>query len=138
MADKYYDVLDGVQKRLVDTGQVNGSRPVYADQVVTAPSSSVGTGSDVSLAIAVGGTAQALLAADSTRSEVFISNPDAGEDLWFRVFSPLATSAASNGQGSIKLPPGASVTITGKPAASLISVVAATTGHKVTAYKVVA
>ena len=53
------------------------------------------------------------------------------------VFAPLATSAAPNASGSIPLKPGASVTITGKPAASLISIVGATTSHKVTAYKVV-
>lgn len=93
-------------------------------------------GSDISFAITAGGTAQALATADITRTEIFISNPDPGEELWFRVFSPLATSATVNGQGSVKLAPGASVTISGKPAASLISIIAGTTGHKVTAYKV--
>lgn len=90
------------------------------------------TATDASGSLTAGGTAQSFLASDSTRLEVVIGNPDATESLWF---APNGITALAFGQGSFEIRSGGSVTITGPAAATAISWVAATTGHKLSGWR---
>jgi hypothetical protein len=80
---------------------------------------------DRSGSITLGGTAQQLVAAASSRSDLFIQNISAG-DIWYSVGGTAAIDTA----GSYKLAAGASVNLAYVEA---ISIVGATTGQKFTA-----
>lgn len=82
--------------------------------------------------ITTGGTAQALFGGATPANGFEIANPDASEDLWVS----QSTTAAPNGQGSIRIPPGAAYTTPDwyKPFGA-VSVYGATTGHKFTAVR---
>jgi len=85
---------------------------------------------DRSLAVTEGGTAQQLMAANPTRRAVFVANTlHNTETIWINF---LGGSAAVQGQGSIPIFPGGSWEPF-KPPLGAISVLAPTTGTKVTA-----
>lgn len=85
-----------------------------------------GTVTNRSGTITSGGTAQTLAPIKSGRRYLFIQNVDASEDLWFNY-----TTAAVVDQPSIRLRPGeAYENPDGFCSSELISVIAATTGHK--------
>lgn len=79
--------------------------------------------------ITAGGTQQTLAAALSTRRYLFIQNLDPAEDLWINF-----TTAAVVDQPSIRIEPGQTFVMEGSfVSTELVSVIAATTGHKFTA-----
>lgn len=87
-------------------------------------------GADGSTTITAGGTAQNLFSGATPTNGFLIANPDAGEDIWFSD----STTAAANATGSILLPAGGYYeTPPGYKPVGAVSVVAATTGHKITA-----
>ena len=96
-----------------------------------------GTLTDRSGSITTGGTKQTLAAANSGRKYLVIQNPStaagqnisAAESLWFNF-----TTDAVVGEPSFELPAGASFVMESSfVSTELISVIAATTGHKWTA-----
>jgi hypothetical protein len=88
--------------------------------------------SDLSTTITAGGTAQTLSAAKS-RMVLVIANPDASEDLWV-AFNGL--TAAANGTGSLRIPAnGGVLSFAGDAPQSAVSIIGATTGHKITAWE---
>lgn len=89
----------------------------------------IGPLTDCSGTITAGGTAQTLVAANTGRQYLFIQNVDASEDLWFNY-----TTAATADKPSIRLAPRESYESSGGfVSTELVSVIAATTGHKYTA-----
>lgn len=84
---------------------------------------------DRSGSITLGGTAQVLAAADSTRRELTVQNISSG-DLWI---NEVGGTAAVDGTGSYKLPSNATAKITSDLA---ISIIGATTGQKFTATEI--
>ncbi len=88
-------------------------------------------GVDGSTTIVAGGTAQTLFGGVTPTNGYEICNPDPIEDLWFSD----TTTAAANGTGSFRIPANGGVYNTPnayKPAGA-VSIVGATTGHKITA-----
>jgi hypothetical protein len=85
---------------------------------------------DGSTTITAGGTAQNLFSGVTPPNGWSVSNPDSSEDLWVSD----ATMAAANGQGSIRVAAGfVYETPVGRKPAGAVSVIGATTGHKITA-----
>lgn len=118
----------------------NGGTFVYADETTPLPVSILGgsitveTGPEVATgatdrsgAIATGGTAQTVMAANATRVEAWVQNIDATEDLWINI---SGGTAAVNGTGSYRLPAG---TAWAGKTTNAVSVIAATTNHKFSA-----
>jgi hypothetical protein len=89
-----------------------------------------GTLTDRSTTITAGGTAQQLVAANTSRRYLLIINPlTATENLWVNF-----TTTAVTDSPSIGLAPGDSLVMEGMfVTTEVVSVIAATTGHKVTA-----
>jgi hypothetical protein len=90
-------------------------------------------GVDGSATITAGGTAQNLFSAATPANGFEIGNPDASEDLWVSD----STTAAANGTGSYRVAAngGTYTTPTGYKPVGAVSIVGATTGHKITARK---
>ncbi len=87
---------------------------------------------DRSGTITAGGTAQTAAAANSGRQYLLIQNLDASEDLWVR----FGATAAVATPGSVKLLGNSGMTFESGPCATgLVSVIAATTGHKFTIWE---
>lgn len=93
---------------------------------ITALGGGAGSYTDRSLSITTGGTAQNIVATNSSRKSVIIQNPSSEKESIF--VNPTGTATA-NGD-SLELTPGGSITFATTQA---ISVLAATTGHKVVA-----
>lgn len=91
------------------------------------------TGADGSTTITSGGAAQNLFGGTAPTNGFEISNPDLSEDLWISD----STTAAANNTGSYRVGPngGTYTTPTGYKPVGAVSVIAATTGHKITARK---
>jgi hypothetical protein len=90
---------------------------------------SAGTLNDKSGTITTGDTAQTLAVVNADRRYLFIQNVDTSEDLWINF-----TTAAVKDEPSIKIEAGGSFTMEGSfVSTELVSVIAATTGHKWTA-----
>lgn len=87
----------------------------------------IGTaGTDGSIALTTGGTAQNIFTPTNGFS---LFNNDPAEEMWFRV----GGTAAANGTGSVRLAPQAYYeSPPGEKVTSAVSVIAATTGHKIT------
>lgn len=122
---------DGV---LVGAG-VDGSlvvHPTLVDvdgRVVVRLQPASGGVTDRSGAITVGGTQQTLAAVKLDRKYLLIQNVDASEEMWINF-----TTTAVADKPSIKIPAGGGFVMEGSYVTSeLVSVVAATTGHKWTA-----
>jgi len=90
-----------------------------------------GTASGGDTSIGSGGVAQNIFAAATPTHGWAVYNPDATEDLWVSD----STTAAANGQGSIRIAAngGGYETPPGYIGFHAVSVIGATTGHKVTA-----
>lgn len=88
-------------------------------------------GADGSTSITTGGTAQNLFGGTTPTNGFEVCNPDPSEDLWISDSS----TAAANGQGSYRVAPagGTYTTPAGYKPIGAVSVIAATTGHKITA-----
>lgn len=88
-------------------------------------------GVDGSTTITAGGTAQNLFSGATPTNGFSVGNPDASEDLWVSD----STTAAANGTGSIRVPANGGLyeTPVGYKPVGAVSVVGATTGHKITA-----
>ena len=85
----------------------------------------------VNTTIAVGGTAQSLVGANSSRKRLFVQNPSTATESLFLRFGGTATTTYT----SLELLPGAAFDSSGGPCPSdAISVNAATTGHQVHAW----
>jgi hypothetical protein len=88
---------------------------------------------DHSGTIAVGGTAQQLMPANSNRAGVLIQNQHATEALWVR-FQSVTGTDASAAEPSIQIPAaGGQFLLPEYADPSLVSVYAVTTGHPFTA-----
>jgi hypothetical protein len=96
----------------------------------TGAAAPLGSGVDRSGTITLGGTAQTLSAANTSRISLTGQNIDATEDLWI---NEIGGTAAANTAGSYVVPPRATFSIATQRA---VSVVAATTGHKFTATEI--
>ncbi len=111
-----------------DTGPQRRAIPVSSDNPLPVEATFAAT--DGSAAIALGGTAQSLFAGTVPANGYSVSNPDAAEELWISD----TTVAVANNTGSILVPPGYEYTSpAGRKPIGAVSVVAATTGHKITA-----
>jgi hypothetical protein len=87
---------------------------------------------DLSTTITAGGTAQTL-SSTSQRVWLVIHNPDPSEDLWVAF---LGRTAATNGLGSLRIPAnGGNLSFVGDAPGGAISIIGATTGHKITAWE---
>jgi len=84
-------------------------------------------GTDRSGSITVGGTAQVLAAANTSRVALVGQNIDPSEDMWL---NEVGGNATANTAGSVLVPAKATFSVDSNRA---ISIVAATTGHKFTA-----
>jgi hypothetical protein len=93
----------------------------------TAP---LASGTDRSGSITLGGTAQVLAAANTSRISLTGQNIDATEDMWI---NEIGGTAAASTVSSYVVPPRATFSIATNRA---ISIVAATTGHKFTATEI--
>ena len=93
-----------------------------------------GTPADKSGTITAGGTAQVLAAVSATRLALFVSNPDATNDLWI---AGVGLTAAANGQGAIRVPAnGGSIALAlPDPVRTAWTIVGAITGQKFTAWE---
>lgn len=130
------DVMDGKAFASFKITVTNASASTAATlsniAVLLQASDQTGTdnSADGSTALAVGGAAQSLFSGTPPSSGFAIYNPDPTEYLWVSD----STTAALNGTGSIPVPPLAGYET---PAAyrplGAVSVIAATTGHKITA-----
>lgn len=108
-----------VRKILVDS----------SGHLLVAITSGGGALTNISGSIAAGATAQTISAATPARRYFFIQNLDASEDLWIN----FGTAAVAD-QPSIKIEAGGSFSMEDSfVSTQLISVIAATTGHKYTA-----
>ena len=111
--------------------QVNAALPAGANSI-----GSVLLGiaaSDGSTTITIGGTAQSLFAGATPTNGWWVVNPDSTEDCWVSD----STTAAANNTGSMRLAlnGGSIMTPPGYKPFAAVSVVCATTGHKLTARK---
>lgn len=95
-------------------------------QILTALGGGSGTYTDKSLSITAGANAQVLAAANSSRKSILVQNPTSEIESIY--LNPTGTATA--GGDSIELAPGGIATFVTTQA---ISVLAATTGHKVVA-----
>lgn len=94
------------------------------------------TTTDRSSTITTGGTAQQVMASNNSRRSFYIFNPDPTETMWCSI---TTASPVANGSGSFAIGP----TSTGSPGFGMevsptpnaISCIAATTGHKFTAWE---
>ena len=93
----------------------------------TVGSGPLSAGTDRSGSITVGGTAQVLAAANTSRIALVGQNIDPSEDMWL---NEVGGNATANTAGSILVPAKATFSVDSNRA---ISIVAATTGHKFTA-----
>lgn len=113
----------------VDRTGTDTARPILVDadgRPYVRLQPATGGVTDKSGAITTGGTQQTLAAVKVDRKYLFIQNLDAAEDLWFN----FTTNAVAD-KPSIKIPAGGSFVMEGSYVSSeLISVIAATTGHK--------
>jgi hypothetical protein len=123
--------LDGV---VVAAGVLDGGTTVIKLAVDATGRLQITTGAGGSLTdrsgtVAVGGTQQTLAGINSVRRYLLVQNIDDGEDLWINF-----TTVAVTDQPSIRLGPGESFTMEGSfVSPQLVSVIAATSGHKFTA-----
>lgn len=85
---------------------------------------------DLSTTITAGGTAQSIGALVGRHSLVIV-NPDPSEYLWVA----FGRTAQVNGAGSVPVAPLGSLSFNGDAPGGSISILAATTGHKVTAWE---
>lgn len=140
MADEYATKIINGQSFIVQMTDTGLTHPVTGGKVVaekvnvsgsTTPAGPVrGSITNRSLTLAVGGTAQDIMAANATRNYIFLQNPLAAtESLWFDV----GADAVVAGDNSIELVPGQSWEMVGFVPTQRISVVAATTNHKIKA-----
>lgn len=110
----------------------DGNLKVNASGTGTGAPITQGTPTDRSGTITVGGTSQSMMSANTSRKFLFIQNLHPTEDLWIR----FGSAAAVDGVGSIVLGPTQTYE---NPShyimTSAIHVIAATTGHKFTAYE---
>lgn len=111
---------------LVSVASENGS-PVNTANPLAVTQGYLGTGTDRSSSITLGGTAQVLAAANTTRLALIGQNIDPSEDMWI---NEVGGTATANTAGSVLVPAKATFSIDTSRA---ISIVAATTGHKWTA-----
>ncbi len=113
----------GIPKGKVHTVQgISGGTPVPVSGSVGGSS---GTLTNRSGSITTGGTAQQLMAANSSRKYLFVQNISSG-DLWINF-----TTTAVQDQPSLKLASGASFFMEGTfVSTELISIIGATTGQK--------
>lgn len=130
LAGEAFDPTDGlVVLGGVDAVDGETIRPVLVDPYgrvlsVTVPSSGVVT--DRSGTITAGGTAQTLAAVNLSRRYLLVQNLHASEDLWVNF-----TTAAVVDQPSVRVAAGAAFLMDGAfVSTELVSVIAATTGHK--------
>lgn len=85
---------------------------------------------DISTTITTGGTAQTLAAVDANRSYILIHNPRTESESL--LVSLVGTAVSGN---AVELAPGGTIEFTdGKIPTNLVSVLAATTGHKIVAW----
>ena len=124
----YVDPLIWAASNAVITGAVTVTGTVTA-------ANPLGVYTDKSGAIAAGGTAQTLAAVNAARKRIFIQNPStiAGQNIAAleRLFINFTTAAGVDTGASIELQPGQSFdTGAGGVTSELISVNAATTGHR--------
>jgi len=104
---------------------VSAANPLPVTGTISSTPSS-GTLTDRSGTITAGGTAQTLAASNSSRKYLLIENQDSAESLWINF-----TTAAVTSQPSIELQPGATFVMDSAfVSTELVSVIAATTGHK--------
>lgn len=111
----------------------NAWRPCTAASAPLPVVPGTNTSTDGSTTITLGGTAQNLFAGTTPTNGFTVINPDPSEDCWLS----QSTTAAANATGSIRLPAnggGYETPPTSKPI-SAVSVVCATTGHKLTAWR---
>lgn len=139
MADHNYRLND---KDLTPNGivmmQWNSSTglitPIGVNNPLPIASSNSGAGSptDRSVALTLGNTAQQLMAANTSRKKYRIQNIDTSiiEDIWV---NDVGGTAAANTIGSLRIQSGAYFET---ESTSAVSVVAATTGHKITASEI--
>lgn len=125
------DVIGGIGTVSTVAGSTgaSGSGPGEPSPVYGAPVSVT----DKSGTIATGGTQQSAIAVNTNRKAFFVLNPrDASESLWVS----LVGNAVVSDKSSIELPAGASFGFFGPTVPSnAVSVIAATTGHKFTAFE---
>lgn len=129
MADITFFDAGGAQKRLKDMGD-----GTYAEVVYVGGDAAIGIsapGFDGSTTIVAGGTAQPLFAGVTPPNGFEICNPDPSEDLWVSD----SAAAAANGTGSFRVAAngGTYTTPSGYRPIGAVSIVGATTGHKITA-----
>lgn len=87
---------------------------------------------DCSAAITAGGTAQTLLASASWRKQVTISNADVETETLYVALGATATVPVAVTSGSsFPVRPGGILTLNDPYSTQLISVIAATTGHRI-------
>lgn len=125
--DLYAIVSDGTAQVSVDKNITGGtgSTTVTGSVLIGA----AGTAGDTT--VTLGGTAQNLFSGTTPTNGFEVSNPDATEDLWVSD----SGAAVINGQGSWRLGPngGTYTTPGGYKPVGAVSVLGATTAHKITA-----
>lgn len=96
-------------------------------QIVSGLGAGLGTYTDKSTTITLGGTAQVLVALNASRKNVFVQNPSSEQESLF--VNPTGNATLAGGD-SMELSPGSSYIFQTSQA---LSINAATTGHKVVA-----
>lgn len=129
------------QESYTDTDPSSGARVVVPVKPLTGlPTTPRGAASTTprDITITTGGTAQLVMAANASRRSYYVFNPDASENMWCSVTS--ATPAA-NAAGSFAIAPTSPNSsspgfgMETSPTSNAIYCVAATTGHKITAWE---
>lgn len=113
-----FNYLQGTEKRTAELVGISGT--------LTTTAAGLPSGTDRSGSITIGGTAQALAAANTSRVGLKGQNISTG-DLWV---NEIGGTAAADTAGSYKIPSGSSFAVSTTRA---ISIIGATTGQKFTA-----
>lgn len=113
-------------KVIIGVGDGNTASPVGAAAGLPTTPAALPSGTDRSGSIAAGTTAQALAAANASRTGLKGQNISSG-DLWI---NEIGGTAAADTAGSFRVPAGATFSVSTNRA---ISIVGATTGQKFTA-----
>lgn len=120
-----------------DQSQAGGAIPVWIAAPPTGATGAATSFTDVSGSVIAGGTSQTLNAVNAARAKLIIQNPVSATEQGIATAENLYinfTSAAGATNGSIILIPGQMFTLSGTLiTGELITVNAATTGHKYTA-----
>lgn len=120
-----------------DQSQAGGAIPVWLASPPAGSTGSATSFTDVSGSVTAGGTSQTLNAANPARTKLIVQNPATVLEQGVAVLEGLFinfTAAAGATNGSIVLAPGQMFTLSGTLiTGELITVNAATSGHKYTA-----